>query len=133
VVLFTRNMNPDRLELYNSAFVISQVDSLRFDQIKGRNLTGYFRDNELYRIFIDGNGETIYYIVDSDALIGVNIANCSTIDIYLEGGEIKEIFQYEPGGDIDPPVETDDPKTRLDGFVWLDGLRPKNVEDIFKR
>ncbi len=133
IELFTKNMNPERLELYNSAFVVSQVDSLRFDQIKGRNLTGYFKDNELTRIFINGNGEIIYYLVDGDALIGVNKATSSTIEILFEEGEIKDIFQYEPDGDIDPPVDTGDPNMRLNGFIWFDDQRPKNVEDIFKK
>ena len=84
IALFTKNMNPDRLELYNSAFVVSQVDSLRFDQLKGRNLTGYFNDNELTKIFINGNGETIYFLVEGDALIGVNKATSSTIEILFE-------------------------------------------------
>ena len=133
IALFTKNMNPDRLELYNSAFVVSQVDSLRFDQLKGRNLTGYFNDNELTKIFINGNGETIYFLVEGDALIGVNKATSSTIEILFEDGEIKDIFQYEPGGNIDPPLDTDDPSFRLSGFGWFDDQRPKSVEDIFKK
>ncbi len=133
IALFTKNMEPDRLELYNSAFVVSQVDSLRYNQIKGRDLTGYFQDNELTRIYINGNGETIYYLIDGDALIGVNKATSSTIEMLFEEGKIKDIFQYEPGGDIDPPLDIYDPSLHLDGFSWFDEQRPKSVEDIFKK
>ncbi|MCK7537652.1 MAG: hypothetical protein MZV63_45215, partial [Marinilabiliales bacterium] len=43
------------MELYNSAFVVSSVDTARFDQISGKNLSGYFVDNKLRRIKVTGN------------------------------------------------------------------------------
>ena len=130
VALFTKKMNPDRLELYGNAFVVNEVDNTRYNQIKGR-LSGYFENNNIYKIYIDGNGESIYYIVDGDQLIGVNITNCSTIDIRLEDGEITEIYQNIPNGNIDPPLY--DSNNTLSGFQWLDEIRPKKIEDIFKR
>ena len=39
MTLFTKNQQTDRLELYNSSFVTSRIDTLRFNQIKGDNLT----------------------------------------------------------------------------------------------
>ncbi len=62
MAVFTKNKQTDRLELFSSAFVTSQIDSIRFNQIKGRSLTGYFKNNELYKIDIKGNGESIYYL-----------------------------------------------------------------------
>ena len=88
MAIFTKNRQADRMELYNSAFVVSQVDSLRFNQIKGRSLTGYFRENELYKINIDGNGESIYYLVDGDEIMGINTTRCARIEIFVEDGKI---------------------------------------------
>ncbi len=68
MAVFTKNRQTDRLELYNNAFIASKVDSLRFNQIKGRSLTGYFKDNELYKIDIKGNGELLYYLLDGELL-----------------------------------------------------------------
>lgn len=131
--VFTKNQQTDRLELYNSAFVISQVDPDKFNQIKGRNLTGFFRNNELYRINIDGNGETIYYLVDEDKLVGINKAKCSKIEIFVEDGKITEIYEYDnPEGIIDPPLSAGNDSLRLEGFQWFDNLRPKDKYDIFK-
>jgi len=48
MAIFTRNRSAERMELYNKAFVTSMVDSARYDQIKGRNLTGYFREWRIY-------------------------------------------------------------------------------------
>lgn len=132
IALFTKNRQAERLELFNSAFVTSQVDKSRFNQIKGRSLTGFFRDNELYRIMIDGNGETIYYLLDKEEVIGVNNAKCSKLEILVDDGEITSITEFQnPEGVIDPPTADISNPLRLEGFLWLDMLRPKRVADIF--
>jgi len=114
--------------------VTSQVDDTRFNQVKGRSLTGYFRDNELYKINVEGNGETIYYLLDGDQIVGVNQAKCARIEILVEDGKIVEIAEYQnPEGFIDPPSEADPLKLRLEGFIWQDLIRPKKMEDIFKK
>ncbi len=131
MAIFTKNKQADRMELYNSAFVVSQVDTIRFNQIKGRTLTGYFRDNELYRINVNGNGESLYYLVEDEGIVGVNKGKCSDMDIFIENGEIKEIYQNQsPEGVIDPPSLKVEP--RLAGFYWFDSIRPKQISDIFK-
>ena len=131
--VFTINRKADRMELYNSAFVISQVDSLRFNQMKGRKLTGYFRDNKLYRVFIEGNGQSIYYVVDNDKVVGVNNTICANIEILWENGKIKNIFEYrDPQGTIDPPSMSPQSFKKMDGFDWQDIIRPKSIADIFR-
>jgi lipopolysaccharide export system protein LptA len=134
MAIFTKNRQAERMELFNSAFVSSQVDSLRFNQVKGRNLSGYFRDNELYRINIDGNGESIYYLVDEkNQFLGMNTTRCSSFEILVEDGKITVITELgSPEGVIDPPSLSDEDNPRLKGFNWFDGLRPKRVLDIFK-
>jgi hypothetical protein len=79
IVLYTVNSKADHMELYNNAFVVSEVDTARFDQISGKNLSGYFIDNKLHRIKVTGNGEAIYYVVDGNELVGVNRARSATI------------------------------------------------------
>jgi hypothetical protein len=134
IALFTKNRQADRMELYNSAFIVSQVDRTRFNQIKGRSLTGYFRNNELYKINIVGNGETIYYLLDGDEVVGVNKAKCASVEIFVKEGKITEINEYQnPEGAIDPPSAVDPETLRLEGFSWLDHQRPKKVTDIFRK
>ena len=41
--------------------IISEEDSIRFDQISGKKITGYFRNNEIYKIDVFGNSESIYF------------------------------------------------------------------------
>lgn len=132
MAIFIKNRKTERLELYNNVFVAGQVDSLRFNQIKGRKLTGYFKDNKLYRIMIEGNGETIYFMVDNDKLIGVNHAKSSSVEILVEEGKIKEIIEHQnPEGRLDPPDKSPPENLTLKGFAWYDEIRPKKKTDIF--
>jgi lipopolysaccharide export system protein LptA len=132
IAVFTKNKQADRMELYSSAFVTSKVDSVRYNQIKGRVLNGYFRDGKLFKVDIEGNGETIYYLVDKDQLIGVNHAKSSSITIYVDKGKITDIYEFQnPDGKLDPPLLNPPETLRLPGFNWFDILRPKKISDIF--
>jgi lipopolysaccharide export system protein LptA len=95
IAIFTRNRQADRLELYTSAFITSQVDETRFNQVKGRSLTGYFRDNELYKINVEGNGETITICSMVMQLQESIRRKCARIEILVEDGKISEIFEYQ--------------------------------------
>jgi hypothetical protein len=133
IAIFTKNRQAETMELYNSAFITSQVDSIRFNQIKGRNLKGYFRDNKMYKIRIDGNGESIYFLSDKEGQIGWNHAKSSSLEIYVDKGKINEIIEYQnPDGLLNPPL-IEKEKQKLPGFNWFDLLRPKNKSDIFKK
>jgi lipopolysaccharide export system protein LptA len=132
MAVFTKNRQTDRLELYNNAFIAQQVDTTRFDQIKGRSLTGYFKNNELYKINIKGNGEILFYLLDGEAVAGVEQSKCANIEIRFDKGKVSEIFEYEnPEGFIDPPLPVN--PVRLDGYKWFDHLRPKKKADIFNK
>jgi lipopolysaccharide export system protein LptA len=134
IAVYTKNRQAYRLELYNTAFVASQVDRDRFNQIKGRSLTGYFRDNELYKINIEGNGETIYYLLDGEKIVGINEAKCARIEIMVSDGKIQEITESQnPEGVIYPPLDAKPGSLLLEGFAWYDYLRPISKLDIFEK
>jgi lipopolysaccharide export system protein LptA len=132
MAIFTKNRQTDRLELYNNAFIASQVDTSRFNQIKGRSLTGHFKNNELYKINIKGNGEALYYLLDGENVAGVDQSKCANMEVILDKGKVSEIYEYEnPEGFIDPPLPLT--HVRLEGYKWFDNIRPKKKNDIFNK
>lgn len=133
MALFIKNKQTDKLELYNTAFVTSQIDTLRYNQMKGNNLTAYFKDNEIYKIDIEGNGESIYYLLDDNELAGLNKSKSETIQIMVDKSQVTEVIENKsPQGVIDPPFSSSHEEPRLDGFTWLNELRPKDKDDIFR-
>ncbi len=133
-----KNKTADSLMLYNSAFIISQNDSLGYNQIKGKNMIGLFKENELRRIFVTGNAETIYFVIDEDEnkereLIGINKSVSSYMIIFLKDNKVKDILYLEkPDETLFPENELPPEEKILKGFKWLDEFRPKNKTEIFK-
>lgn len=130
-----RNNQLDSLVMHNSAFIVSRDTIKGFNQIKGKYMVGYFADNELDRIFVDGNAQTVYWVREEDTnLIGINLAKSSTMLIRLENKEIKRIIYYaSPTEVMYPEAELPAGEEKLRGFQWLDELRPRNKDDIFRR
>ena len=132
--LFIKNSQPDKLELYRKSFVTSQIDTLRYNQIKGNFITAYFRDNEIYKIEVNGNGESIYYLLDREELVGLNKSKFGAMQIFVENGKVTGTIENQsPQGVIDPPDPINQNEPRLDGFMWLEELRPRDKDDIFRK
>ncbi|MBN1791570.1 MAG: organic solvent tolerance protein OstA [Bacteroidales bacterium] len=132
--IWTKNKEVDQLHMKQLAFIINQEDSARFNQIKGRSMTGYFRNNELYKIITKGNGQTVYYAKDKDELIGVNIAQSSDITIWLRENKPDKIsFQVKPTGTLYPLDTAPKEELILKDFKWLEVSRPKDRNDIFRK
>jgi len=134
IVLLTKNNQIEKMLLIHSALIISKNDTNCFNQIKGKNMISFFKDNELYKIMVKGNSETIYYVREEDnALIGINQARSSEMLIYLENKEFKTITYIDrPDATLYPEEEIPPQERKLKGFIWLDEIRPKNKFDIFK-
>lgn len=134
IEIWTKNKEVDQLHMKQLAFIINQEDSARFNQIKGRSMTGYFRNNELYKIITKGNGQTVYYAKDKDELIGVNIAQSSDITIWLKENKPDKIsFLVKPTGALYPLDTAPKEELILKDFKWLEASRPKDRNDIFRK
>jgi hypothetical protein len=132
--LLLKNKQLHSMYMRPNAFIVSEVDSIRYNQIKGDEIVGYFKDKQLKKIRVFGSGQTIYYGQDDDGkFIGVNWAESSDISISMEEQEIRSItFISEaeasmyPMGDLDPRTEL-----RFKGFQWRIERRPLSKEDLF--
>lgn len=139
-----RNNQVDRFRLNDKAMIINQVDSTMyklqadqkgkmFNQIQGRNMTGYVQNNELRAVLVDGNGEAIYYPDDKGVIIGMNKASSSVIRIELMDKKIQHItFINKPEGTLNPLFMIKPEDQKLRHFEWHIELKPLIKEDIFK-
>jgi lipopolysaccharide export system protein LptA len=123
---------PNEVHLKENAFTIQQLDSTKMNQIKGKNMIGYIRGEYLYKIDVNGNGQSIYYPSDRDDYIGINKAESSNIIIYLSENAIQRItFIGSPVGVLNPLMEIVPADTKLEGFKWRADERPNNRFEIF--
>lgn len=119
--------------LVNTAFIISSVDTIRFNQIKGKTMTGYFRNNELYKVTVDGNSETIYFAQDDkNAFVGINKAEASAMLIFIKDKTFERIsFLSSPTATFYPMEDLKKEESFLKDFIWKEDQRPKNKNEIF--
>jgi hypothetical protein len=134
IEMINRTKSPSEVIMNEDAFIISmEDDSIRFNQIKGKNMVGFIRNNELYRINVNGNGQSNYYARDKDGIIGLNKAESSNIIIHLNKGKVKSIsFVQSPEGELKPMESIEDGDKLLPGFKWMEDIRPKSKADIFR-
>ena len=130
--IYMVNQQLEKMQMNGVAFVASKKDSVSFDQMRGKEMTGYFKENKLDRILVTGNGQTIYYATDQDIIVGANKTVSSNLTIYLNENKISSVvYTSQPDGTYYPlnmfPVE----EARLSDFKWLEDWRPLTWEDIF--
>ena len=105
-----------------------------FDQIKGKNMIGFIKDGSLFKIDVDGNGQTLYYAQDKQEIVGLNSAESSKIQILFKDGTVHRIkFLSNPEGVLNPLHQLSDEQRRLNGFGWHAEKRPLTKHDVFKK
>jgi lipopolysaccharide assembly outer membrane protein LptD (OstA) len=124
----------DSLKVLNNAFIISK-DTLGagFNQVKGINLYGKFRENKLYEVDVVKNNEVIYFMRnDQNELIGINKTACSRINMTLNGNDVDTITFFDRvNGTLYPEEDFPENVRKLRGFVWRIEERINSKEAIF--
>lgn len=124
----------DSLKVLNNAFIISKdTIGTGFNQVKGLNLYGKFRDNKLYEADVVKNTEVIYYMRnDKNELIGINKNVSSKINMTLDENTIDTMtFFTNVDGEIYPEKDLPENARKLRGFIWRGDEIMKTKDDIF--
>lgn len=132
VYLLLKDQRMENVLFDRNAFIVNtELDSTKFNQIKGRKITGYFENGELDRIYVDGNAESIYYTVEDSIRTGMLRSLSSRIKVNFENQQMSTVTSirkvenvYYPIGMIPRDLEI------LEGFIWKPELRPKSKKEI---
>lgn len=124
----------DSLKVLNNAFII-QKDTLGtgYNQLKGANLYGKFKDNKLSEVDLVKNTEKIYFMYDDDdELIGIDKGVSSKIHLDIENNEIVSVTSFTNiESNSYPDKELPENVRKLRGFLWRGDEIIKSKEDIF--
>ena len=125
----------DSLKVLENAFIVSldSISKTGYNQAKGVNLYGKFKENELKIIDLVKNTEVIYYMYNDDQeLIGINKTICSSIRITMANNDVEDLtFRTDPDGDIFPEKDLPTDSRKLKGFIWRGDERILTKDDIF--
>jgi lipopolysaccharide export system protein LptA len=124
----------DSLKVLNNTFLVSKDTlSTGFNQTKGQNLFGKFKDGKLHDVDIIKNAEVIYYMRnDAKELIGINKNVSSKINIIFDGNSIDTItFFKQVDGIIYPEAELPENARTLRGLHWRGDERIMSKDGVF--
>ena len=126
----------DSLKVLNNSFIITKdtVSKKDFNQIRGRNMFGKFKNNKLQLLTVKGNAESVYFNRNEETQVLETVTKeiSSNIEFTLDNGQIETIkYLKKSDGNTYPPSQLPDDVRQLKGFIWREDEQPKKKEDIF--
>lgn len=137
IIMQLDSSNIKSIYVPNNAFVVSLAgpeNANMYDQVQGRTLKGFFKDNAITDLNVYPNAEAIYYAKDdSGAYIGISQAKSVSMRIFFAGQKINRIvLKKDVHQSLTPLQKADIPNTRLSRFKWLSERRPRSKEELFE-
>jgi len=127
-----KNPDPGIARLDNNAFIVMVEDSVKFNQISGKNIIGQIFENKLRIADVNGNAQTLYYLKDKNKYSGMNRLISSKIRLHLTENKIDSIrFYPKPEGKTIPIKELKAEDIQLDGFRWRESEKPVDQYDLY--
>lgn len=109
----------------------------QYNQISGRDLKAFFTEGELRHVLVEGNAESLYYLVEEDSartVIGLNKTESAYLSMDFMNDELEKLKLWSSTQAVTTPLSQLKPEeSKLKGFMWLDYLRPLHKMDIFRR
>lgn len=132
VWVFTKNSKIDRIEFIEKAFIVTQSKGKLFDQVKGRFITGYFKNSKMEKMLVNQNAESLYFGKnDKDQYIGGNQSQSAKMWIYVKENKINKIvFLDKPTATFTPISQMSETMFYLKNFKTNFEKRPLSVEDL---
>ena len=126
-----------RMYVPNNAIIIAQSGPAKaklFDQVQGKTLTAYFKDNTVTKMIVYPNAESIHYSKDEKGYyMSVDQATSTRMRIFFEDQKIRTIkFEQDWHGTMTPLEKADLSNMHLSRFKWLIEQRPKTKEELFQ-
>jgi hypothetical protein len=130
----------DHIFIEENATAIMEIDTGNYyNQIAGKEMTAYMKDNELVRSDVSGTAKTIFFPQDEEKTdtsftvkrLGMNRLYASDLRVYLDSGEVTGVTYFDkPDGVFYPMNKINKEEQFISNFEWNPFLRPKTWMEI---
>ncbi len=125
----------DNMTMFPHALMVNieKTDSVHFNQVAGKRMRGFFKDDKLHRMIINGNAESIYFVRDSGKMTVSTMERSLSTDITVDfvNNEATNIgFYKKPEHNFTPIAKVVEDDKILKGFMWKPKERPVSKESI---
>lgn len=135
--IFQKDEKLNRILINDKAFATDSVEQKYFNQLSGKQMIGYIKNDSLRKIDILGNAQSVYFFEDKadGSLIGMATTESPMMNIYVNDKNTldKIIVKTKPSGNLYPINQIDQSKIYLPNYSWQIALRPLSKTDIFRR
>ncbi|WP_186461770.1 OstA-like protein [Mucilaginibacter pallidiroseus] len=133
VALQMKNKKLNNLYMYPSSFIVNieKTDSTHFNQIAGKRMRGFFKDDKLDRMYVTGNAESIYFARDSGIVKEMVRSLSSRMRVSFKNNSASQAyFLTKPEHRYGPLNKFGPDEQILKGFIWKPKERPVSKESI---
>jgi hypothetical protein len=143
MVVTLRDTLIDQVHLFAKSSAVMAIDSgSLFNQVAGTDMIAHFKENELIRLDVKGNAQTVYYPeetnqTDTTVIIqrkGMTRLYASDLRVDLDSGEVIGVTYIGlPDGVMYPMNKINKEEQFVQGFSWNPGKRPLQVADLLRK
>ena len=129
-----KNRSLRKVNLLSNAFIVSQEDTVHYNQIKSTEMAAWFNNGELYRFDALGGVTALFYMEEDSIITLMDREECRMMTVKIKDNEVQRTRSI---GDLKQnvfpvynlPVE----EQRLKGFEWRGAEMPRSRYDITDR
>ena len=126
----------DAYVMGNALSIERMTDREHFNQISAKSMHAHFIDGTVRQATAVDNVLTIFYPTDDkdSTLIGMVYVETDTMRMFLSPErKLEKIWMPKTEGMMYPLNQIPPEHRQLRGFVWLENLRPRDKDDVFRR
>ena len=139
MTVYTERQQITQAKFFGEPIMSSELDTVYYNQIKGKTMTAFFRDNQIYRNDVVGNAQTIYYMTDGEppVVTTMGVIESGDLSFYFEEKQLVQMtwranpdYKFYP---VFPDFQVpEDQSLYLKGFHW-EGARRPTKNEVFDR
>lgn len=134
VKVYLDSTSIDWVHIINQTLYVEPVDSVNYNQIRGKEMKFFFNDGRLAEMQVIGSVEIVFFPLDDDSLyVGMNTTSAGRAIAYINDGQLDKVVVPDKSSGVFYPMSQRPPENcYLENFAWFDYVRPLSKEDLFK-
>lgn len=117
----------DKAVLPDYGMLGEHVEEEFYNQLTGKKMVAYFENDDLKRMEVSGNVETIFLPQENDSSFNKLVyAQSAFLTVELDSGQLRKLKMWpDVSGTVTPIFKVKPDQVLLKGFSWYESVRPK--------
>lgn len=123
----------DWARLPESGLVSQLIGEDCYNQLTGADMTAWFNDSTIRRLYVEGNVQVIMFPMENDSTYNkFSFTESSYMDAYFNGNDVERILMWPAStGKVTPLYLAKRSSYYLPPFRWYGPLRPMSPDEVF--